>query len=202
MSQIGYGQVVEVEYAANVLNEPSIFKIGGDATIAGELHVWGGMNFSGLAIFQGTTDPSSPNLITKESILDAYESIFDIWAVNGIVAGDLALAEVADWADYVFEPGYELRPIDEVEKFINMNGHLPGIPSESSLKESSYYMVHDMNKRFMVKIEELTLYTIKQEHMINDLVEKLNGYEALKSELEEIKTLLDKMVLTEQIERN
>lgn len=148
-----------------------------------------GINIAGLSIFQGV--PSTlEKLITHEDISDEYRSDYDIWAVNGVVAGDIALADVDEWADFVFDETYALSSIVNVEKFIEENGHLPGIPSEKELIEKGYYSMHEMNKKFMVKIEELTLYTIMQEKMITALSEKLQEHENLKVELEEIKSLL------------
>ncbi len=33
------------------------------------------------------------------------------------------------WADYVFEPDYNLMPLTQVEQFIKQNRHLPEVPS-------------------------------------------------------------------------
>ena len=37
-------------------------------------------------------------------------------------------------ADYVFKPGYRLRPLSEVAAYIQANHHLPDIPSEAEVK--------------------------------------------------------------------
>ena len=43
----------------------------------------------------------------------------------------------------------------------NRNGHLPDIPSQAEVQEEGYSQ-HDINTRFLEKIEQLTLYKIEQ----------------------------------------
>ena len=38
------------------------------------------------------------------------------------------------WADYVFEDNYKLIPLKEVEEFININNHLPNVPSANEVE--------------------------------------------------------------------
>ncbi|MBS1650994.1 MAG: hypothetical protein JSU07_03200, partial [Bacteroidetes bacterium] len=68
----------------------------------------------------------------------------------------------ATWADYVFDKSYKLLKLNEVEKYIIENKHLPNIPSEKELiKEGSLDInVAEMQKLQMQKIEELFLYVI------------------------------------------
>jgi hypothetical protein len=39
------------------------------------------------------------------------------------------------WPDFVFEAGYNLRPLADVESFITKNQHLPEIPSSNNVAE-------------------------------------------------------------------
>jgi hypothetical protein len=55
-----------------------------------------------------------------------------------------------------------------LEKSIKENGHLPGLPSASHVEENGYELA-DMQKRILEKVEELTLYTIEQQKMIDQL---------------------------------
>ena len=99
-----------------------------------------------------------------------------LWVDKGVVATNYAITQAADWADYVFDSTYRLRPLHEVEKFIRENKHLPDVPSEQKIKNDGY-TVHDMNARFLQKIEELTLYTIAQEKQIKLLQQRLEELE-------------------------
>lgn len=72
----------------------------------------------------------------------------------------VALASSADWADYVFEPSYNLLSLEEVETFTKENKHLPNVPSAEEMGENGLD-VAQTSKMFMEKIEELTLYMIE-----------------------------------------
>lgn len=81
-------------------------------------------------------------------------------AVNGVVkATEVNVAAVSNWPDYVFSEGYQLRSIEEVESFVEENGHLPGMPSAASVSKTGVSL-GDMNAKLLEKIEELTLYMI------------------------------------------
>ena len=73
-----------------------------------------------------------------------------------------------DWADFVFDDTYVLKPLEEVDGFIVANNHLPGIPSTEQLEETGVD-VTEMLKLQMMKIEELTLYIIEQNKRIKEL---------------------------------
>ncbi|WP_156874860.1 hypothetical protein [Sulfitobacter alexandrii] len=67
--------------------------------------------------------------------------------------------------DYVFEPGYDLPTLAEIDAFIADNGHLPGVPSAAEVAGSGLDMTR-MQMAQLEKIEELTLHTISQENRI------------------------------------
>lgn len=67
---------------------------------------------------------------------------------------------VTPWPDYVFKSDYRLKPLPEVEDFIQTNGHLPNIPKAEEI-ENKALAVGNMSKLQMEKIEELTLYLIE-----------------------------------------
>jgi hypothetical protein len=66
------------------------------------------------------------------------------------------------WADFVFEPEYELPALTEVESYIKANKHLPDVPSAKEVEKDGLD-VGDMNKKLLQKVEELTLYMIEQQ---------------------------------------
>ncbi|WP_340065682.1 hypothetical protein [Ascidiimonas aurantiaca] len=78
--------------------------------------------------------------------------------------------------DYVFKENYPLRSIEEVEAFIKENSHLPEIPSAKEFEENGI-MLAQMNLDLLKKIEELTLYLIKQNKEIKKLKEKVQELE-------------------------
>lgn len=84
------------------------------------------------------------------------------------------------WADYVFEKDYNLRKLEEVEAFIAEKGHLPNIPSASEVEKNGIEL-GEMSKLQQEKIEELTLYLIKQNKELQELKEEVKALkEALK----------------------
>jgi len=66
----------------------------------------------------------------------------------------------AAFPDFVFKSGYNLRPLSEVEAFINLNKHLPDVPSEATVVANGLNL-GDMNATLLQKVEELTLYMIQ-----------------------------------------
>lgn len=131
------------------------------------------------------------DLARFNSIPAAKKALFGLWVEKGIVANDFAVGAPTTWADHVFAASYALQPLQEVARFIEAHHHLPGIPSEATIKKEGY-TVHDMNTRFLRKIEELTLYTIQQQKEIDTLKKQLAGYEQLRQEIQEIHSLLKK----------
>lgn len=98
-----------------------------------------------------------------------------------------------DWPDYVFGQKYYLRPLVEVEQFIDKNHHLPNIPSAKEVKASGIEL-GEMNRLLLEKIEELTLYTIEQEkeldqqqQQIDLLKEENNLVRQLSKEIQEMR---------------
>jgi len=116
-------------------------KFGGSVkvqTVAGHLAVG---DFDGA----GLTTPAGYRLIVQDGILTEKIKV--------------ALKTTGDWADYVFEPSYNLMPLEEVEKYTLENNHLPNVPSAEEMV-SNGLDVNESSKMFMEKIEELTLYMI------------------------------------------
>ncbi len=70
--------------------------------------------------------------------------------------------------DYVFAEDYALRPLSDVQAFIDANSHLPEVPSEAQIRASGLDMA-EMQLVHLKKIEELTLYTLEQEERITRL---------------------------------
>ncbi len=94
-------------------------------------------------------------------------------AVNGLIHAKEVKVDLLGWPDYVFEEDYDLISIEEVEKFIELNGHLPNVPSAKEI-ENNGVELGEMNKKLMEKVEELTLYIIQMNKKIKELNEKLN----------------------------
>ena len=109
------------------------------------------------------------------------------------VAGDIIAERVVvkltgTWPDYVFKKNYDLRPLEQVEQYINQNSHLPEVPSAQEVINKGID-VGAMNAKLLQKVEELTLYLIEQnkENKMQN-----NEITILKQQLESIKIRNDK----------
>ena len=76
--------------------------------------------------------------------------------------------------DYVFEEDYDLRTLEETEAYIKTHKHLPEVPSAKEMAEQGIDLV-EMNMLLLKKVEELTLYSITQQKLINQLLEGSDG---------------------------
>ena len=81
------------------------------------------------------------------------------FTVSGTVASRGLTLTVNGWPDFVFEPDYALMPLEEVARFIETHGHLPGIPSAAEVQARGLAL-GEMQSKLLQKIEELTLYLI------------------------------------------
>jgi hypothetical protein len=72
------------------------------------------------------------------------------------------------WPDYVFSDEYKLMDLQDLGKFIRQNKHLPNIPAAKEI-DANGLELGDMQRRLMEKIEELTLYILKQQLEIDSL---------------------------------
>ncbi|WP_025743053.1 hypothetical protein [Aquimarina pacifica] len=106
------------------------------------------------------------------SSLSNIEDQYQLFVEKGIVSDTFYLSEVPSWADYVFSKDYKLPSLASVENFIQKNGHLPEVPSEKEILTEGYQL-HDMNVTFLQKIEELTLYTIQQRKLLEQLLDNV-----------------------------
>ncbi|MDI9341203.1 MAG: hypothetical protein QM534_11595 [Sediminibacterium sp.] len=89
-------------------------------------------------------------------------------SVDGKVLAKEIYVTASNWADYVFDNNYKLKPLSEVEAFVKANHHLPNIPSAKEISERGNNM-GDTDRLLLEKIEELTLYIIAQEKRIKEL---------------------------------
>lgn len=80
--------------------------------------------------------------------------------VYGMINAREVKVSLDSWSDYVFEPGYKLRNLLEVENFILNQGHLPDVPSASKVIENGLNL-GEMDALLLKKVEELTLYVIE-----------------------------------------
>jgi hypothetical protein len=89
-----------------------------------------------------------------------------------LIATEVTSLPFGSWPDYVFADNYNLRPLSEVKKFIELNKHLPNIPSACEIEKNGIQL-GDMSKRLMEKVEELTLYILQLQEQVDELKKEL-----------------------------
>jgi len=82
-----------------------------------------------------------------------------------ILASGLTCKDLSQWADFVFDADYSLKPLEQVADYVAENKHLPDVPSAHEVANNGID-VPEMLKTQMQKIEELMLYTIEQEKQL------------------------------------
>ncbi len=117
---------------------------------------------------------------------------------DGTLTTNRVVLNIGSFPDYVFAKDYYLMPLSQVAEYINVNKHLPNMPSEAEIIKNGM-SVGQINTILVEKIEELTLHTINQEKEINTLKDELlkrtssqeEKIDALILELARIKTILN-----------
>ena len=93
-----------------------------------------------------------------------------------ILAEEVRIKLIKEWADYVFAPAYRLKSLPEVEAFIRDNHRLPDLPSATDVAERGIDLGR-MQSTLLAKIEELTLYAIEQKKDLEALLGKVRQLE-------------------------
>lgn len=108
-------------------------------------------------------DPAAVNVNTTGD--------YRLYVQKGILTEGIKVALTTDainWSDYVFEPDYKLRSLQEVESFVKKNRHLPDVPSASDVYTNGLDLPQ-MDATLLRKVEELTLYIINLEKRIHEM---------------------------------
>jgi hypothetical protein len=116
------------------------------------------INSDGKIVMGTTPTPAGYKLFVEEGILTEKVKV--------------AVKTSSEWSDYVFAKEYDLKPLSEVEAFINQNNHLPGVPSAQDVVDNGIDMAK-MDAKLLEKIEELTLHLIEMDKKMKDLQKRL-----------------------------
>jgi len=110
------------------------------------------------------------NVPVSSTTASTLATDYSLYVEKGVIAEKYkcALKTTSDWSDYVFDKGYKLKPLSEVEMYIGANKHLPGVPSAEEVQCDGIDMAQ-MDATLLKKIEELTLYVIELKQEIVEL---------------------------------
>ncbi len=100
--------------------------------------------------------------------LGTWSSNHKLAVAGTIISEEIIVKLQSDWPDYVFSEDYLLPTLSEQEQYILKNNHLQGVPSSQDVIKNGI-KIADMQSILLQKIEELTLYIIKQEKDIKIL---------------------------------
>ena len=129
--------------------------------------------------------------------------------VLGTIRAKEVLVNLDGGADFVFDKGYKLLPIEHVANYVQENKHLPDIPSANEMVKNGVSM-GDMQVKLLQKVEELTLYAIEQNKQIDKQSKRIENQETDRKILEaklakqenQYNALLEKVeMLTKQMEK-
>ncbi|TKG91626.1 hypothetical protein EYV94_21620 [Puteibacter caeruleilacunae] len=146
---------------------------------------------------------TSPNALSRPQG-DGAELIVDYRGNVGVgtikpkhkfeVAGTIRAKEIKvdsnDWPDYVFEEDYKLKSLEEVEQFVKVHKHLPGIVPAKKVEQEGVALA-EMNKLLLQKVEELTLYSITLSKENQELKGKVASQ---KEDIKSIEMKLQKLI--------
>ncbi len=136
-------------------------------------------NVTGITMFH------TPMLITSEQIgydftdfahvrPDIGDGLTWTLAVDGPMLAKEVFVLDSTWADYVFDPGYKLPPLGEIEKFVKANRHLPGIEPASKIKETGVPLGRTEGA-ITKQLEDELLYIEQLSHKIDALEAEVQG---------------------------
>ena len=154
-------------------NSYTLMTVSGNNAAGGALALYNTSNAQELLLnSQGASYFTGGNVLIGKTSQTNSGYILD---VNG--TGRLNQVVVnSTGADYVFDPGYRLLPLDDLESYVHKEHHLPGIASAGQMQQEGVN-IGDNQTRLLAKIEELTLYLIKEDKRSAALQEKIEQLE-------------------------
>lgn len=182
-------------------NSTGHFERNGNGAANGGSVIWsnvdGELCFSSMKSSSGTTDFSLANDVYANRSMTIKQSATNVpqvligkddlgftnphrdnyaIAVDGKLVAKEIYVTTTDWADYVFDNGYKLKSLTEIEDYISKNRHLPNVPSAAEISSNGNNL-GNTEKILLEKIEELTLYLIQQNKKIEELEKKISSKE-------------------------
>lgn len=190
------------QWSPNGQNEPSIMFSNGDISSIDNVSYWtigarvsGDKTLNTPQTFKISHKAIGSNVEQEYFSVDSYNGKVKIGDVNSNVDGfklfveegiltekvKVAVKNSEDWFDNVLKKNYKLMPLYDLKKYINVNNHLPDMPTTNEVMKNGIDL-GKMNGLLLKKVEELTKYVI-------DIKTELDQ---TKKELEIIKKLPNK----------
>jgi hypothetical protein len=118
-----------------------------------DIQSWGDGNTTHMTLNQGRLNIGiAPSFGTQYKL--AVAGSIGAWGEVRVFTNGSA------FPDYVFDPSYKLPTLEETEKYVKENHHLPEVPSAAEIEKEGMSL-NEMNVILLKKVEELTLYMIE-----------------------------------------
>jgi len=146
----------------------------GDKFEIDDLRAYAGGARSKANLLHGDTDFAVHRsaVIGTSNMTDRVPSGYALAVAGKLLAEEVRVRRIRDWADHALDPDYRLKSLHEVEEYIRAHRRLPDIPSASDVAANGVDL-GEMQAKLLVKIEELTLYVIEQQKTIAALQHRL-----------------------------
>ena len=118
--------------------------------------------------YDGTVSMGSANLNAENSTLGTG---YKLKVFGKIISEEVRVQLKAAWPDYVFDKNYKKLSLEELEKYVDENKHLPNIPSAKEIEKDGQHL-GEIQRKMLEKIEELSLYVIELKKEIDLLKNK------------------------------
>ncbi len=142
------------------------------AISSGSIGLW---NNTGSTIFYN----SGKVFIGMSSCIGCTDPSYNLYVQGGIAARDVKVTAL-NFPDYVFHKDYKRMSIYELDNYIQLNQHLPDMPSAKEVEKNNGYEVGEMITKLVKQNEEQALYLIEQQKQIDDLKAQVKNLERRK----------------------
>ncbi|AZI24051.1 hypothetical protein EA772_01335 [Pedobacter sp. G11] len=114
-------------------------------------------------------------------------------AVNGLIHTKEVKVDLQNWPDYVFDEKYKIWPLEDLERYIKVNRHLPDVPTAIEVEKNGVKL-GEMNKVLLKKIEEITLHLIAKDQEMRHIKASFLKIQSEQSEISSTLQLLVKEI--------
>jgi hypothetical protein len=168
----------------NSVDNGNLFQVNGNSWFGGnvglgtssptaQFHTTGSVRFAGLTqdsiLTHVLVSDANGNLYYRSaSSLAATDFPHSSLAVNDTIKAKNLTLHPSRWADYVFDSSYRLPALSEIKTYIRHEHHLPGVLSAAEVEKSGID-VGENQAVLLKKVEELTLYVIRQDEEIKKM---------------------------------
>lgn len=161
---VSTGVLAQISVAPMSINVP--FDGNGNlmTTEGAALTIWGTV----VVVDEDHANVDLDNAAESEVNLEDFPVVeeYALWVEHGVVSKNLRMIDVDQWADYVFEEGYPLPDLTDIDRSMKQTNQLPGF---EDLSADSMVSMKEMDTWLLEKIEELTLSVINERHELDAL---------------------------------